>query len=165
TIEGALDEAEDKIFKGEERQMVKELSNISRNLLNIKQATNIHESILEDLKKDGSKLFDAKFGQSVNKIILEYQKMRKEIEINRESFDELRDTNNSLLSTKQNETMTVLTIMAFVTFPLSLLASIFGMNTIETPIVGHNNDFWIVVGIMFTLATLFFFFFKYKKWL
>ncbi len=164
-IEGALDESEDMIFKGEERKMVKELSNISRDLLNIKQATNIHESLLVDLKNNGSKLFDAKFGKSVDSIVDEYYKMRKEIEVNRESLDELRDTNDSLLSTKQNETMMVLTIMAFVTFPLSLLASIFGMNAKNMPIIGDTYDFWIIVGIMFVMTAMFFLYFKSKKWL
>lgn len=164
-IQDSLEKAEEKIFKGEEKRMVQELSMISRDLLNLKQATNTHKDTLESLIKAGDELFGDDFVDHMKDVISEYQKLRHIIDINKESLLELRNTNDSLLTTKQNETMTVLTIMAFVTFPLSLLASVFGMNTVETPIVGHNNDFWIVVGIMFTLATLFFFFFKYKKWL
>ncbi len=55
--------------------------------------------------------------------------------------------------------------MAFVTFPLSLFASIFGMNTVATPILGHRLDFWIIVGFMLSAAVVFFSYFKYKKWL
>jgi len=61
--------------------------------------------------------------------------------------------------------MKTLTIMAFVTFPLTLISSVFGMNTTYLPIVGVHGDFWIILGFMCTLAIVFFSYFKYKKWL
>lgn len=164
-IQDSLKKSEEMIFRGEEKKMVKELSNTSRDLLNLKQATNTHKDTLESLISAGEELFGEDFANHMQSVIDEYQKLRHTIEINRESLTELRNTNNSLLSTKQNETMTVLTIMAFVTFPLSLLASVFGMNAQHMPIVGEPYDFWIIVGVMLVLASIFFFFFKYKKWL
>ena len=164
-IEDSLEKTESKIFQGEEKMMVQELSNIGRDLLNLKQATNSHREVLESLQELGGEFYDEEFAHQMDVVIKEFGRLRHGIEINRESLNELRDTNDSLLSTKQNETMMVLTIMAFVTFPLSLLASIFGMNTSHMPLVGQQNDFWMVIGIMSLLTILFFLFFKYKKWL
>ena len=70
-----------------------------------------------------------------------------------------------MLTTKQNETIKTLTIMAFITFPLTLFSSMFGMNTEGTPIIGHQYDFWIIIAVMCTVAVFFFAFFKYKKWM
>jgi Mg2+ and Co2+ transporter CorA len=39
------------------------------------------------------------------------------------------------------------------------------MNTVVTPILGHPWDFWIIVGIMSSIAVAFFAYFKYKDWL
>lgn len=164
-IQDALEKAEEKIFKGEEKRMVQELSMISRDLLNLKQATNTHRDTLESLVDAGDELFGEDFVNHMKDVISEYQKLRHITEINKESLVELRNTNDSLLSTKQNEIMKVLTIMAFVTFPLSLIASVFGMNTLHMPIIGSENDFWIIIGIMIALTTTFFLFFRYKKWL
>ena len=61
--------------------------------------------------------------------------------------------------------MKTLTIMAFVTFPLALVVSIFGLDTNYVPIIGQPYDFWIIIGILSGLTALFFVFFKYKKWL
>ena len=61
--------------------------------------------------------------------------------------------------------MKILTIMAFVTFPLSLIAAIFGMNTVYIPIIGTPGDFWIVMGIMGFATFLMFLYFKRKKWI
>ncbi|MDD2934940.1 MAG: CorA family divalent cation transporter [Candidatus Pacebacteria bacterium] len=164
-IQDALEDVEKRIFQGEEKKMVKELSFLGRDLLNAKQATNPHKETLDSLEEVGAGLFGKNFNNQIHSIKNEYRRIRHKIEINKESLNELRETNNSLLSTKENETIKTLTIMAFVTFPLSLIASIFGMNTVNMPIIGAEKDFWIVIGIMLALATLFFIFFKYKKWL
>jgi LPXTG-motif cell wall-anchored protein len=55
--------------------------------------------------------------------------------------------------------------MAFVTFPLTLFASLFGMNTLSLPLTGYKGDFWTIVGIMSVAAVCFFTYFRYKKWL
>lgn len=164
-IQDSLDNSEEKIFNGDEKEMVRVLSDIGRDLLNTKQATNTHKETLESLHSVGINFFKGNFNEHMKIIIDDFKRIRHKIEINRESLRELRYTNDSLLSTKQNETMRILTIMAFVTFPLSLIASVFGMNTDYLPLVGRDNDFWIVVGIMLVLTSIFFLFFKYKKWL
>ena len=113
----------------------------------------------------GKQFFGVEFIYHIKSISGEYYKLHDEIRVLRESLAELRATNNSLLTTKQNEIMKVLTIMAFVTFPLSVIASIFGMNTKTLPIVGNPYDFWIIMGIMGFATVVFFALFKYKKWM
>lgn len=160
-----LDAAEDHIFEGYEKEMVQELSNISRDLLNYSQALENHDAMLRSLETPGVAMFGYEYVRNMRSIAGEYTRLASAIKSNRESLAELRETNNSLLGTKQNEIMKIFTIMAFVTFPLSLFAAVFGMNTDATPILGHKWDFWIIVGIMVAGATTFFAFFKYKKWL
>jgi len=156
---------EDHIFEGEEKEMVRDISNVSKSLLTFKQTLRSHSDILSSFEQAGELFFDQSFAYYLKAITGEYFKVNNEISSLIDTVVELRETNNSLLSTKQNEVMKVLTIMAFITFPLSLIASIFGMNTVYLPIVGGPNDFWIIISIM-AIGTIFFFgFFKYKKWL
>ena len=79
---------------------------------------------------------------------------------NTESLHELRETNNSLLTTKQNETMKVLTLMALVTFPLSLLVAIFDLNAKNNPITDIPYGFWFIVGMVIFFGTLMLWYFK-----
>lgn len=164
-IDDALETIEDDIFKGREKQVVVSLSIVSRDLLNFKQAMRSHKEVLDSFGEVGIRFFGKEFSHHIKSIINEYYKINSIIGMHNDSLYELRQTNDSLLSTKQNEVMKTLTIMALVTFPLSLVASIFGMNTGYLPIVGHTNDFWIVMGIMLMLTSSMFIFFKYKKWL
>jgi len=163
-IENRLLQTEEGIFDHREKEMVFALSEISRSLLNFKKSTDFHKEVLESLDYFGKKMFDENFSNQVHKILGEYSKVYRGVRNNMEFVSELRETNNSLLSTKENEIMKTLTIMAFVTFPLTLIATLFGMNTVDTPILGEKNDFWYIIAIMASGATVFFAFFKHKKW-
>ncbi len=164
-VESQLLDIEDQIFEGHEKEMVQELSRISRILLDFKQATRAHETVLNSLDIAGNKFFGSMFAHHLKRIVAEQYRIKTQIDVLQETMRELQSTNDSLLTTKQNEVMKILTIMAFVTFPLSLIASIFGMNTEYMPFIGNQYDFWIVIGIMFVLTSIFFFFFKKNKWL
>lgn len=160
-----IDAAEERVFEGYEREMVIELSHISRDLLNYGQALNTHEMMLRSLEAPGVALFGYEYARNLRSIIGEYDRLANALKANRAALIELRQTNDSLLTTKQNETMKFFTIMAFITLPLTLFTSLFGMNTSSAPFVGHPLDFWIITGIMLATAVAFFAFFRYKRWL
>jgi magnesium transporter len=165
TIHDSLMEVERKIFSGKEKKMVLEISRINRLLLNYKQSTDLHNEILESFKVAGQDMFGKEYEYHAHGIIGEYYKVRSEMNSAKEYLDELRSTNDSLLTTKQNQIMTVLTSITFIVLPLSLVASIFGMNTTNTPIVGHSEDFLIILAFMLALAAVTFILFRFKKWL
>jgi|ERR1035437_1236169 magnesium transporter len=153
------------IFSGQEREMVFALSDVSRTLLNFKKATSFHREVLKDLHALGQKLFDDHFTIHVTKAINEYEKLENNLHNATESMSELRETNNSLVSTKQNEIMKILTIFASIAFPMTIVAAAFGISSTNIPFIGNPNDFWIVVGIMGTVALSMLLFFVHKKWL
>lgn len=164
-ITSRLEEIEVKVFAGHEKAMVREISNVSRTVLDFKGSLRRHEALLAELKIALENNLGKQHGRMLTPIMHKFHNINSLLEQFNEQIFELRETNNSLLSTKQNEVMKTLTIMAFVTFPLSLLASIFGMNTATLPVVGHPLDFWIITGLMAILMIIFFSFFKYKRWL
>ncbi len=163
-IEGLQEDMEEGIFGGNEKEMVREISRVSHNLLDFRQATAHHKEVLDSLQEVGGKFFGKDFLYYLRDVNNKYKKVSYIIETNIENLKELRRTNDSLLSTKQNETMKIFTILAFVTFPLSLFASIFGMNAVFIPIIGMKGDFWVIIGLMVILTGMMFAFFKYKKW-
>jgi len=163
--ESWLEKIESRIFSGKEKDMVVALSEVSRELIDFKKAISYHAEVLDSLQLAGSEFFDTRFATYLRMVVSEYRRIEDLLRGKQETLLELRETNNSLVSTKQNEAMKVLAIMAFVTFPLSLVASIFGMNTTYLPIVGIPGDFWIVMGIMAVMASVMFWYFKKKHWL
>jgi magnesium transporter len=64
----------------------------------------------------------------------------------------LEDTNESVLSHRVNEVLRVLTAFSVVVLPLTLVASVFGMN-VDLPFEGGVAAFWgIIAGMLLVLV-------------
>ena len=66
----------------------------------------------------------------------------------RERTDHAVDMYHSALSIKQNETMRVLSIVASIFLPLTLIAGVYGMNFQHMPELGWHYGYFAVVGFM-----------------
>ena len=155
---------EEHIFKGEERAMVIKLSHVSRELLDVKRAINLHKEILESFESASKRFFGESFDYQAQAILGEYYKVDNAVQACSESITELRETNNSLLNTKETETMKMITIVAFILLPASVITNFFQMSTTHTPIVGQPNDWLIIMGICFFSTALLVLLAKFKKW-
>lgn len=164
-MEDWMKEIEKNIFEGKEKEMVFTISNVGRNLLNFKRMVDPHGNVFAFLTEVGKEKFGKEFELEAKLITEEWRRIMRRVNNQMDLVIELRETNNSMLSTKQNEIMKIFTIMAFITYPLSLIAAIFGMNLSFMPIVGQANDFVIIIGIMIIISLSMFTYFKHKKWI
>lgn len=155
---------EDNVFKGQERAMVIRLSEVSRELLDIKRAIHLHKQVLESFESAGRKFFGENFSYYTRSIIGEYYKVATALESCFESVAELRETNNSLLNTRETETMKMLTIFAFITLPASVITNFFQMSTKYTPLVGQSNDWLIVTSVCIASTVFLILLAKWKRW-
>jgi magnesium transporter len=160
-----LEDIETRIFKGDERRMVFELSHVARALHDFSRALGPHKEMLSSLEPVAARLWGQEFSYYLREVEGARGRVEHELMSLRDSFNELRATNDSLLNTKQNEIMKTLTVLAFVFLPLSFIASLFGMNTVHDPVVGRAFDFWIVLSGMVAIATGCFIYFRHKEWL
>ena len=156
---------EDHVFSGHEVSMVASISRSARDLLNLRQRIEPHREVLRDFESGGPQFFGKDFSPYVRAISDEYYRVYNHIMRATESLHELRETNNSLLTTKQNETMRILTIMALLTFPLALFVALFDIDATSNPIIGLPYDFWIILGAVLTIGTGMLLYFKHRKWL
>lgn len=164
-LESKMTDIEEQIFKAHEKEMVFEISLLNKRLISFKQILYAHKAVLEDLRVKVVVAFGKPYEKYVDILQDEYTHQLGRVGALTSTINELRETNNALLTTKQNEVMKTLTIMAFITFPLTLFTSMFGMNTQTTPLVGQKGDFWIILSIMAVVSVSFFAFFKYKRWM
>ncbi len=165
-ISKKINQIEDKMFKEKgSEEIVGKISLVRREVLDFKKTIKPQKTILDSLKIRGIEFFGRKMKPYFMDIIGDYARVWNSLENHKETIEALRETNDSLVSSRTNRIMRVLTVFAVIVFPLTLLASIFGMNTQFLPIVGHRYDFWIIFGFML-LATLgMLLYFKWKKWL
>lgn len=156
SMEDRFDGIEKSIFDGREKEMVSVISRASRTLLDFKRTLVPHEEVFSMLQEAGIRQFGKEFSRDVSVVLKEYHRARNRIHYNIEALIELRETNNTLLSTKQNEIIKIFTILAFITFPLTLAIDIIEAD--REIMVSLILLVCISVGAMFM-------FFKHKKWL
>lgn len=156
SMEDRFDGIEEAIFENREKEMVSAISRASRTLLDFKRTLIPHDEVLSNLQEAGDRQFGKEFSRGISIISKEYHRARSRIHDNIEALIELRETNNTLLSTKQNEIIKIFTILAFITFPLTLVIDI---------IEADREIMWTLIILVCVSVGAMFFFFKRKKWL
>jgi magnesium transporter len=75
------------------------------------------------------------------------------------------DAYMSSVSNVMNEVMKVLSVIATIMLPLTVISGIYGMNFAVLPGSRDPMGFWVVIGIMVLLIAVMLGFFKRKGWL
>lgn len=163
-IDKLLDEIEEDIFQGKEKEMVKEISLVKTDIINFWRIIDPQMETLESLPKEGVTFFGRKFAPHFSDVLGSYHQTWHTLQTHKETILALEDTNQSLLSTKTNEIMKVLTIFSVIFLPLTLIASIWGMN-ITLPFSKSPLGFGLIIFVMIFLVGSMLFLFHKKKWL
>ena len=155
---------EKEMFEGKEKEMVREISFVKTDLINFWRIVEPQKETLEELSKEGIIYFGEAFRPYLSDVIATYKKSWNSLQTFKETILAMEDTNQSLLSTKTNEVIQVLTVFSAVMLPLTLIASMWGMN-LNLPFDGSPFGFWIILAIMVTLMIFLISYFNKKKWI
>ncbi len=165
SVNDSLKLIEKNIFRGREKEMVIEISKMNRNLMNVEHIIFSQNEILQRLKEHTEKLFGKAFSNNMDKIINEYYRVQKILTSNMDFLKELRDTNDSMLSYKQNETMRVLMVITLLAAPFSIITGFFQLNGLSIKNIVTNHNWQVVVGVEIIVLVVSFMFMKIRKWL
>ncbi|MBI2409997.1 magnesium transporter CorA family protein [Candidatus Kaiserbacteria bacterium] len=162
-----LSRVERDMFDGHEHRTVRAISSVSRAFLNLEAALANQEEplrrFLEALEK--KEFFGDSFAERAQRIFSNRTHVARLVKTHGAVAGELRETNIALLSAKQNEIIKILTVVSFIFLPLALIAKIFAMKATDMPFAEAPNGFWIIIGIMFVVATLLTLFVLKKRWI
>ena len=140
-----LDKVEEEIFKGNEKEMVHEISYVKRDILNFRRTLKPQKSVLESLARDNYPMIDADLRSYYQDLVGTNIRVWSALENAKETIESLEETNDALLSNKLNTTMKVLTIFSAVMLPMTVISSILSMS-MNIPLSHNPHAFWIYVG-------------------
>ena len=159
-----LDKIEEEIFKGNEKQMVHEISYVKRDILNFRRTLKPQKSVLESLAKDNYPMIDTDLRSYYQDLVGTNIRVWSALENAKETIESLEGTNDALLSNKLNTTMKVLTIFSAVMLPMTVISSVLSMS-MHIPLSHNTHAFWIYVAGMFLISAITIVIFKVKKWI
>lgn len=165
-ISEKIESVENNIFSGKEKEMVRDLSNVKRDVLAFRRILKPQRSILESLVKKRYRLLEENLNDYFQDLIGTNIRVWNAVENTKEVIESLEETNNSLLSYKINEAMRFLTAISLITFTLSVITGVFGMTPFNGFFLAHQKEtFWLIIMLMAAIALSLFLFFKRKRWL
>lgn len=160
-----IDKLESGLFSGHEREMIKEISTLKMQIIDIWRIVEPQRMIFESLRATGVNFFGPDYKHYFNILHRTHRRIENGLKGAKETVEALEETNQILVSLKTNETMKILTLFSVIFMPLTLLASIWGMNTNFLPFQATNRDFEYIVLIMAGTFAGMLFYFKHKKWI
>ncbi len=146
-IESWSEKISKNIFGNKQKEMVFEISKAMKELLMFEKITEPHERILGFLKDGSKKIINENFSIEVEALIVEIQRLRKLIRNEMDILKELRNTNQSMLTSKQEDIMKTLTVITFIYLPINLIVDIFTMEAKGTPILENQKAFYIIMAM------------------
>lgn len=163
-IKQNIDNIEKAIYNQEYKRTVKQISLVKRDIIGFQRIIVPQKLVLQKLVAEVPKIFNEKFIPYYHNLMSLYEQVKDILNTQSQTLNALDSTNQSLLTTRTNEIIKILTIFSVIVFPLTLLAAIFGMNTSYLPFVGRPYDFWVIAGVMIGGTIFMILFFKLKKW-
>ncbi len=161
-----IEKIESNVFKGKEKEMVMEIAMVKKDLIDFRRAIKPQRSVLGILAKKSLRLFNKEIRPMAQEVVGSIVRVWNVLENNRELIGSIEETNNSLLSYKLSDIMKFLTVVSFITFPLSVIVGFFGMNVFSNIQIIQNPFAWIgILAIMFLSSLTMIIYFKKKKWL
>ncbi len=159
-----IDNLEDTIIKSIDSGSPERIINIKRKLLNIRKIISLERSLILDLSERSYEFFIKDMRFYFMDIYDHLFQVLETLDTYREILSGSMDIYLSSVSNKMNEIMKVLTIIATIILPLTLITGIYGMNFHYMPELYFRYGYYIILTLMSLITLVFILFFKRKKW-
>lgn len=159
-----LERIEDEIFEGRSKEVVRDISNVKQEIINFRKIVRPQRAVFTDLERTKQRYLADDLDVYFDDINDASERVWQMLETYKETVEALEATNESVLSHQLNDVLRVLTVLSVVFLPLTLIASIFGMN-VSFPGFDEAVPFWIIIAAMVGLGAGMIAFFKRRHWL
>jgi len=159
-----IEEVEDNIFSESMRGTVREISTLRRDVISFRRIIWPMRAVIGSLEPKIRRFtqmdMEVYFGDMTDHV----DKIWDALDEYKEIIEGLNDTHDSLATNRTNEVVRVLTTIATILLPLTVVASLYGMN-IPLPFQESTFSFALVFIVWLVIACGMLYFFHRKHWI
>ncbi|MCV0404335.1 MAG: magnesium transporter CorA family protein [Chloroflexi bacterium] len=156
---------EDDIFEGgRSSEIVRDISNAKQQIINFRAVIRPQRAVFRSLERAKQRYLTDDLDIYFDDLTDASERIWDVLENFMEIVNGLEGTNESVLSHRLNDGLRVLTAVSVILLPLTLLASIFGMN-VHFPGEGSPIAFWTILAAMTVVLIGMVLFFRRRGWL
>jgi magnesium transporter len=159
-----LDAIEGAIFEERSEEVVRDISNAKQEIIAYRKIIKPERATVRLLERSTLRFLPENLELYFDDIVDASERVWDLLDNYKEVIDGLESTNESFISHKQQYRLQLLTVVSVILLPLTLLASVFGMN-VGVPGEGSTGPFWLLVGFMVALGVGLLALFRWRRWL
>jgi magnesium transporter len=163
-IGNKLEQLEEEIFVGRGEEIVRDISNAKQEIINFRKIIRPQRPVLRDLERTKQRYMREELEVYFDDIVDASERIWDMLENYKEVVEALEDSNESVIAHRVNDILRVLTAFSVVVLPLTLIASVWGMN-VDFPFEPGLGAFWVVIASMVVLLVGMVAFFRRRGWL
>jgi magnesium transporter len=159
-----LDSIEDDIEDRRSEEIVTDISKAKQEIISYRKIIKPQRPALRLLERHIERFLPENLELYFDDLVDASERIWDLLDNYKEIVEALEDTNESLISHRQNDVLRILTVFGAIFLPLTFITGVFGMN-VGYPGEGTHEAFWIIVGLMVAVIVGMIGFFHYKRWL
>jgi magnesium transporter len=159
-----LDSLEDALFEERAEDVVRDISNVKQEIISYRKIIKPERSTLRLLERRVERFLPEELELYFDDIVDASERIWDLLDNYKEVVEALEDTNESVISHRQNRILLILTLVSVILLPLTLITGLFGMN-VRFPGFETQTAFWAICGAMLAIAGGLIAFVRYKRWL
>ena len=166
-FEEKLNDLEDELIDQGTDELMKQVITYKSRLVKLRRTFNYHKNITDELKTGEYSLFPQ--GGATEHVVIDlhdrFERLHSLTHMFYEICGDLIDGYISITSHQLNSTMRILTVITAIFVPLSFLAGLYGMNFEYIPELKAHYGYFMLLGVMLTLAAGLLWAFRRMRWL
>jgi magnesium transporter len=159
-----LDAIEDEMFEGRSDEVVRDISNAKQEIIAYRKIVKPERATLRVLERYTQRFLPEDLEVYLDDIVDAAERIDDLLDNYKEVVEGLESTNESVISHRQQYRLQILTAFTVLFLPLTLIASVFGMNVLF-PGEGTREAFWVILGVLLAVLAGMLGFFRLKRWL
>src|SRR5215216_7847222 len=159
-----LDRFEDEMFEGRSEEIVRDISNVKQEIISYRKIIKPERSTLRLLERHVERFLPEELELYFDDIVDASERVWDILDNYKEVVEALEQTNESVISHRQNDVLRILTTFSVVLLPLTLITGFFGMN-VRFPGFETAWAFWIIFAGMVAAFAGLLAFFRWKRWI
>ena len=165
-LDNDIQKAEDKVFKDSDSLILNKIFDLKENVLILRRILGPQRDTMNFIARgDYQPMIPTDLSIYFRDVSDLMARINDNLDTYRDALSSVLDEHISITSNKLNEIMKVLTIIATIMMPLTLITGVYGMNFRYMPEMEWRYGYFLIIGIMLLIAIGMLLFFKRKKWL
>jgi magnesium transporter len=157
-----LDRIEDDIDEARFEEIVQDISKVKQEIISYRKIVKPQRPTLRVLERHVERFLPQDLELYFDDLVDASERIWDLLDNYKEVVEALEATNEAAIAHRQNDVLRVLTVFSVLVLPLTLIASLFGMN-VAFPGHGTAAAFWVILGVMVGVFAGLFTFFRLKR--